>query len=420
VAFLFADIRGYTAYTGAHGADAAAQLSGVFAGLADEVVSAHGGMLVGTWGDEVLAEFASARAVVPAALELQARCRAWTIANPGAPLAAGVGLDIGEPVAAEDSRASEALNLAARLCSAAGPGEVLASRELMHLAGQLRGQVRSSTRRLRLKGIRGRTEVLSVRPLDPDLESERQFRAVLRAQPAGRGRRRRSLAVAALLVALVAAGIAGWLVHSAPDPAPPRVPGQSLAAIDTRTGRLLATVSLDGSPTSVVASPDGRQVWVTEPAAGRVVGIDPATDTVFQTIAGLADPTAIAVVRGYLWVVQGAIGQVTEYDRTGQQIDSVAVGDQPSAIAAGFGALWITNQGDGTLTRVDPSGARPPASIRVGASPSAVTVGSGQVWVANRGFNTVTPVDPHRLHAGEPVPSAPDRPASLLHPTGSG
>src|SRR5689334_21063277 len=179
VAFLFADIRGYTAYTGAHGADAAAQLAGVFAGLADEVATAQDGIVVGTWGDEVLAEFASARAAVRAALALQARCQRWTIANPGAPLAAGVGLDVGEPVAAEDTRASEALNLAARLCSAAGPGEVLASRELMHLAGHLRGQVRTSTRKLRLKGIHGRTEVLAVRPLQPDHQLDREFRAVL-------------------------------------------------------------------------------------------------------------------------------------------------------------------------------------------------------------------------------------------------
>ena len=44
------------------------------------------------------------------------------------PLAAGIGLDVGEPADTQDLRASDALNLAARLCAAARPGEVLEPR----------------------------------------------------------------------------------------------------------------------------------------------------------------------------------------------------------------------------------------------------------------------------------------------------
>ena len=53
---------------------------------------------------------------------------AETVADPTLPLAVGIGLDAGEAVPVDDGYRGGALNLAARLCSLAGPGEVLASR----------------------------------------------------------------------------------------------------------------------------------------------------------------------------------------------------------------------------------------------------------------------------------------------------
>jgi class 3 adenylate cyclase len=102
VAFLFADIRGFTAFTSDHGAEAAAALAARFAGLASEVVDSHGGVVVGTWGDEVLGEFASARAATRAAVALQQRCRAATLVEPDVPLCVGVGVDVGEPASEEE------------------------------------------------------------------------------------------------------------------------------------------------------------------------------------------------------------------------------------------------------------------------------------------------------------------------------
>ena len=404
LAFLFADLRGFTTYTHAHGADAAAHLAAAFAGLAGEVITGHGGLVVGTWGDEVLGEFPSARDAVRAGLELQHRCRVWTVADPGAPLAAGIGLDVGEPAQAEDLRASEALNLAARLCASARAGEVLASREFVHLAGSMSGEVTTTTRRLRLKGIGGQTKAVSVRPGHQDAVLEREFRAVLAGLPAARRhRRQRALAAAATVAVVLLGATATWLASSAHHPAAPRIPGQALGAIDVRDGQLLGTLPLTGSPGAVAASGDGRQVWVTEPAAGRVVGVDTATRHVFQTISDPSDPRAVALADGYVWVVDGATGTVRQNDTdTGQQVGTYDVGTDPSAIAYGFAALWVTNQSDGTLTRINPRTGKT-NTVPVGASPSAVVAGNGAIWVANRGFDTVTPVDPHTLHPGAAV-----------------
>jgi class 3 adenylate cyclase len=206
VAFLFADIRGFTAFTSDRGAEAAAALAARFAGLAAEVVDAHAGVVVGTWGDEVLAEFASARAAMRAAVALQQRYRAETLAEPDVPLCVGVGVDVGEPASEENSQAGGALNFAARLCAAARPGEVLASREFVHLAGTVAGVTCKPRRRLRLKGVEGRVSVLRLQPQARDLAAERRFRSILfNSSQRRRQRRRRAVVAGATAAAVVAA-----------------------------------------------------------------------------------------------------------------------------------------------------------------------------------------------------------------------
>ena len=71
--------------------------------------------------------FASARQAIRAAIELQRRYRERTDGEPAMPLGVGMGLDAGEAVPTEGGYRGGALNLAARLCSIALPGQILAS-----------------------------------------------------------------------------------------------------------------------------------------------------------------------------------------------------------------------------------------------------------------------------------------------------
>ena len=137
--FLIADIRGYTRFTAQHGDEAASRLAIRFAEVATEGVEAWGGELVELRGDEALAVFDSARSALRAAAELQSAFADETRAAPDLPLGVGIGLDAGEAVPVGDGYRGAALNFAARLCAVAGPGEVLASEGLVHLAGRLEG-----------------------------------------------------------------------------------------------------------------------------------------------------------------------------------------------------------------------------------------------------------------------------------------
>ncbi len=138
-AFLIADIRGYTSYTERHGDEAAARLTTRFAELARATLERWDGRLVEVRGDEVLGVFASARQAVQAAGDLVARYAEEVSARPDLPQGIGVGLDVGEAVPVENGFRGVALNRAARLCSLAGPGEILVSPGIVYVAPHVAG-----------------------------------------------------------------------------------------------------------------------------------------------------------------------------------------------------------------------------------------------------------------------------------------
>ena len=166
--FLFADIRGYTRFTRERGDGAAAELAARFAALAREGVAARGGRVVELRGDEALAVFGSARQALYAAVELQARFARETLANPSLPLSVGIGVDAGEAVPVEGGYRGGALNLAARLCSLAELGEVLASEGVVHLARKIEGLSYVEREPVYLKGFEDPVRVVQVIAEQPD------------------------------------------------------------------------------------------------------------------------------------------------------------------------------------------------------------------------------------------------------------
>jgi len=146
---MIADLRGYTAFTDQHGDEASAVVTERFAAIADEIVEARAGAVVETRGDEVLAEFDSPRASIRAAVDLHLGIER----SDDLPLKAGIGLDVGEAVPVGEGFRGGAINIAARLCARARPGETLITQELAHLAGFIDGVLLEHARPVRLKGI---------------------------------------------------------------------------------------------------------------------------------------------------------------------------------------------------------------------------------------------------------------------------
>ena len=117
-AVLVADIRGFAARVTEHGYAAASETLGLFAAVTREVVSRFDGTVVHLWRDEATALFSSAGQAIRAALTLKLRYGDdW--------LTVGIGLDAGEVIPTPTGYLGRPVLVAARLCSLAGPGEVL-------------------------------------------------------------------------------------------------------------------------------------------------------------------------------------------------------------------------------------------------------------------------------------------------------
>ena len=166
--FLIADVRGYTLFTQERGDEAAAKLAAKFADIVREVVEARGGNLLELRGDEALCVFSSAREAIRTAVDVQQRFVEETLEQPELPLTVGIGLDAGEAVAVQGGYRGGALNLAARLCGQARAGEILASREVTHLARRIDGVRYEDRGSLTFKGISEPVAVARVVPEGAD------------------------------------------------------------------------------------------------------------------------------------------------------------------------------------------------------------------------------------------------------------
>ena len=308
-AFLIADIRGYTTFTSRYGDEAASALVRRFEDIARHVVHAAGGRVVELRGDEVLAEFASARAALLAATNLVASCIQETVGNTHLPpLPVGVGVDAGEAIAYADGYRGAALNMAARLCAKAQAGEVLATETATHLAGQATGLRYGRHQRMQLKGLAEPAPVVEVQPTSVDDPLRTAFAARVAAskppQQHGRNRRRRLIIAAA---ATAAAGIvaAGLVVLDPFGDSVGRVPSQDqLALLDTGDNHLTAALTVNGNPDGVVYAHGA--VWVAEPSSDAIVRMPADGKGVRDTINVGVEPTAIAALGALLWVARPA------------------------------------------------------------------------------------------------------------------
>jgi class 3 adenylate cyclase len=168
--FLIADVRGYTQFTMDHGDEAAARLAVRFATAARQVVSARDGRVVELRGDEALAVFSSTRQALWASVELNAYLARETEAEGAPPIRVGIGLDAGEAIPVDRGYRGAALNLAARLCSLAGPGEILASETVINLARKVNGLAYMDRGSAQLKGFADPVRVLRIEPAEEDEE----------------------------------------------------------------------------------------------------------------------------------------------------------------------------------------------------------------------------------------------------------
>jgi ABC-type transport system substrate-binding protein/class 3 adenylate cyclase len=418
--FLIADIRGYTVYTTEQGADAAAELAKRFAAIVRDVVVAHDGFLLELRGDEALAVFVLARRALRAALELQVRFGAEL------PRGVGIGLDAGEAIPVEGGYRGSALNLAARLCGQAGPGETLASEAVIHLAAKVDGIGYADPRTYRLKGMDEPIRAVHVVPADRGSKKPIRY-----GRDSGSDRRLLTgVGLALVAVAVVAAGLSGafGLIGSGGrSPVPTGTSALSvstpsgsagtfaladlplLAFYDAKTGSLEDTRAVR-SPRSVAAFADGS-FWQVLADPKSIDEIDPATHRVLRSFA-----IPVAQERGFnfspeaLWFTDLDAPRVVRVDRASGVVTPFPIGkdanDQAQTfdIAIGAGSVWFSRPDAGEIVRMDPTTGR--IQARIGdVDAYAIDFGDGAVWYSGDG--RVGRIDPITNIASKPIDVAP-------------
>ena len=434
--FLIADVRGYTLFTQERGDEAAAKLAAKFADIARETVEARGGTLLELRGDEALCVFASAREAIRTAVDLQQRFVDETLEQPELPLTVGIGLDAGEAVEVQGGYRGGALNLAARLCGQAKAGEILASREVTHLARRLDGVRYEERGSLTFKGISDPVAVVRVVPESADpAERLRPFTAPLPGP--GRSRRPWILAGAAVLVvALIAVAIP--LIGTNDEPVSlgtnsiarmdagggveltgelGQRPGASavgfgslwvaqpdrgvVARLALETGSITDTIRVGNAPSGFAVG-DGS-VWVTNAGDGTVSRIDPETNEVSQTLRAGASPTGIAIGAGVLWVADSIGGTLLRIDPITEKTVGVALAGLPSGVAYTPEAVWVS-VAPNSVARIDPDGPSVVFTQPVGSGPTSLLPAFGAVWVANHLDGTITRLEPSTGDPGATIP----------------
>jgi branched-chain amino acid transport system substrate-binding protein len=368
--FLIADVRGYTRFTNERGDEAASELAARFAELTRSAVAAYGGTLLELRGDEALCVFPSARQAIRAAIALQRRFRERADGEPVIPLGVGMGLDAGEAVPTEGGYRGGALNLAARLCSIALPGQILASEAIVHMAQHVPGVGFHPRKRARMKGLDRPVKVVEIVP--------EEALPPLPEAPAGGRRRFGTIGAIVAVVAAVAvlAGIAAWRSSSSNSGKAPSIPGNSIVAINAMSNDVGAPLGVGTTPSDVAAG-EGS-VWVLNADDRTVSRIDQATGRVAPPKAlTKGTPAAIAVGEGSLWVVTGiqstssqvrlavSSAEVLKLDpltavefprsrvRLSQPAERAFTGQSNIRVAAGAGRVWVVNPSR-TVSVIDP------------------------------------------------------------------
>lgn len=136
--FLFADLRGYTTFTETLGDAAAAELIAEYRIFMRAEIAKASGAEIRTEGDSFFVTFESAAEALRCGIGMLREAARRSAARPDRPIEIGVGLHAGEPVRRDDGDfVGSAVNVASRLCSNAGVGE-------MFVSEVVRGLVRTS------------------------------------------------------------------------------------------------------------------------------------------------------------------------------------------------------------------------------------------------------------------------------------
>jgi YVTN family beta-propeller protein len=203
----------------------------------------------------------------------------------------------------------------------------------------------------------------------------------------------------------------------------------TISVVDAVTEKVVKTITVGGTPGSMVIGAGHRYGYVADAgageAAGRIVAIDLETMNVshqFQvpeSSAGLA----LSPDGSRLYVVAKEAGTVTMVDTASRRpLRAIAVGKDPGfPVLDPLGArLYVPNDGSNTVSIIDTAAERVTKTVKVGDSPGWATISpdGSRVYVTNTNAGTISVIDTARGKAVSTISLGGTTEKELLSPMG--
>jgi len=161
VTIMFTDMESSTALTQRLGDAAAQDLLRRHNGIVRDALMRHGGREIKHTGDGIMASFSSPFAATECAIHIQRSLDA-TSGDAGDAVRVRIGLNAGEPIAEDDDLFGTAVQLAARTCAHAAPGQILVSNVVRELTAG-KGLLYADIGQVELRGFEDPVHLYEVR-----------------------------------------------------------------------------------------------------------------------------------------------------------------------------------------------------------------------------------------------------------------
>jgi len=199
-AILHADVAGFSRLMGEDEAGTHQALNNLRSAV-DPLIASHGGRIVGTAGDSLLADFSSVVDALNCAVQMQRSARAINYPiPPERRLELRIGVNLGDVIVDGDDIFGDGVNIAARIEALAQPGTVCISQTVYD---QVRNKLDLNYRPLGSHRVKNIAQPVRAYEIGVGI-----------AAPDARRRWQRPLAVAAGAAALVMAGLVVWVLHA--------------------------------------------------------------------------------------------------------------------------------------------------------------------------------------------------------------
>ena len=227
-----------------------------------------------------------------------------------------------------------------------------------------------------------------------------------RSRPARRASARRLLVVGGGLVALAAG--AAILVSSGAGSKPSlaTVNPDSVAVLEPSDGRIVGSVPVGAEPGAMALA--GGRLWIINGGDRTLTAVDARSRRVVRNVGLTALPHTVAAGDGTLWLGNGYDGTLSRLELADGLL-SPPFRPQPGstgrlALATGFGSVWVGSQDD-VIARLDPATQALRATIKGVDNPEALAAGAEAVWVLPSSRRAVFAIDPrsNRIVASVPL-----------------